>query len=759
MPWNAPGSVIARGREQQEFHGGGGSGFAADGEYRTDLRVRRDFRARAAEKFRPATGRIARRREAGPTRRRRPARPSGIVVPHAALVALDAGSGRRLRGRTAGVPGGQARGYARHPMAGPAGAQSEDMLLRALAEAVEAEVGDLFFRSLVRHLAGSLGVQYAFVSELTRGGTHFRTLALWARGGFAENVEIPLDGTPCEAVLEGRSAHHADRLQQCFPRDTGLVDWDAASYAGVPMLDSAGRVVGHFAVIDDRAMPDATRALGVMRIFAARAVAELERKRALDALRASEQRLEQIVASAADGIIVSDVAGTIVVFNPGAERILRCTAAEAIGRSVYDFGVEEGVAGRQAAIDALRKEPSRLFFYGEGEGVLAKRADGSLFLQEGSLSHSEVDGRELVTVIFRDVEERRGAGLELVEVQRHNEYLQEELRSVYNFKEIVGRSPALARVFAGIERVAGTDASVLICGETGTGKELIARAIHARSPRKDRPLVKVNCAALSPGLVESELFGHEKGAFTGATERRIGRFELADGGTIFLDEVGEIPLEIQVKLLRVLQEREFERAGGSATLRTDVRVIAATNRDLSRAIADGKFREDLFYRLNVFPLVMPALRDRVGDIPLLVSYFVDRHQAKLGRRITHVADATMQRLARYAWPGNVRELENVIERAVILARGPELEVGPGVLGEDRAHVAPMAAQGRGPEPSAASDARLAEVERRHITETLQATGWRVEGPTGAARRLGLNASTLRSRIKKLGISRSRDEVS
>ncbi len=639
-------------------------------------------------------------------------------------------------------------------MTGPAGAQSEDALLRTLAEAVEAETGELFLRSLVRQLARALGVQYAFVSELTQRGTHFRTLALWARGAFAENVEVPLDGTPCEAVLCGRSAHHPDRLQQCFPRDPGLVDWGAVSYAGVPMLDSAGSVVGHFAVIDDRPMPDASRALDVMRIFAARAVAELERTRALCALRASEQRLEQIVASAADGIIVSDVAGTIVLFNPGAERILRCKAAEAIGRSVFDFGVEEGVAGRQAAVAELRRDPTRLFFYGEGEGVLAKRADGSLFLHEGSLSRSEVDGRELITVIFRDVEERRGAGRELLELQRRNDYLQEELRSVYNFEEIVGRSPALARVFAAVERVAGTDASVLIFGETGTGKELVARAIHARSPRKDRPLVKVNCAALSPGLVESELFGHEKGAFTGATERRIGRFELADGGTLFLDEVGEIPLDLQVKLLRVLQEREFERAGGSATLRTDVRVIAATNRDLAQAIAQGKFREDLFYRLNVFPIVMPPLRERVGDIPLLVSYFIERQQAKLGRHITHVADATMERLVAYSWPGNVRELENVIERAMILSRGPELEIRPGALGDERAPASSPA-----PTPGTAFDGRLADVERRHIKETLRATGWRIEGPAGAAQRLGLNASTLRSRIKKLGIARSRDEAS
>jgi transcriptional regulator with GAF, ATPase, and Fis domain len=232
-------------------------------------------------------------------------------------------------------------------------------------------------------------------------------------------------------------------------------------------------------------------------------------------------------------------------------------------------------------------------------------------------------------------------------LQQQNFYLREEINSEYNFEEIVGQSAALQKVLKDVDRVAATDASVLIIGETGTGKELVARAIHARSPRRDKPLIKVTCAALAPGLVESELFGHEKRAFTGATERRIGRFELAHAGTLFLDEMGEIPPEIQVKLLRVLQEREFERAGGSTTIHVDVRVIAATNRDLGRAIADGKFRQDLFYRLNVFPVRVPPLRERKGDLRLLVSYLVDRYAKQIGRHVTYVSAVTLERLASY----------------------------------------------------------------------------------------------------------------
>ncbi|HVP28727.1 MAG TPA: sigma 54-interacting transcriptional regulator [Myxococcota bacterium] len=626
--------------------------------------------------------------------------------------------------------------------------RAEDRLLRTLVEAVESETGDPFFRSLVKHLAEALGVRYAFVSELTRGGTHFRTHAVWEGDRLGANFEVPLFGTPCEAVLCGQIGHHPHGLQQLFPDDHGLVRWGAVSYGGVPMFDSAGRVVGHFAIMHDRPLVEGDRALHVMRIFAARAVAEIERKRAEAALRASEERLGQILASAADGILVTDDEGTILYFNPAAERILRCPASEAIGGSAARFGTEEGVAARRLADEQLRAHPDRLFFFGRDRGIHARRADGTLFLHEGSIARHVAQDRALTTVIFRDVEERRDAERELSALRDQNAYLREELESVYPFEEIVGRSPLVRKLLADVDRVAATDASVLIQGETGTGKELVARAVHAHSARRDRALVKVNCAALAPGLVESELFGHEKGAFTGASERRIGRFELASGGTIFLDEVGDIPLETQVKLLRVLQEREIERAGGSQTIRVDVRVIAATNRDLPKAIADGRFRQDLYYRLNVFPLVVPPLRERPGDVALLARYFVERHASKLGRRATRVSDATLARLERYAWPGNVRELENVIERALILSSGAELEIGADVLGD-----APRV-------PAARADGgSLEEVERRHVIEILRATGWRIDGPSGAAARLGLNPSTLRSRIKKLGISRSRDAIS
>jgi len=300
-------------------------------------------------------------------------------------------------------------------------------------------------------------------------------------------------------------------------------------------------------------------------------------------------------------------------------------------------------------------------------GLSAKRAGGEEFPVEATISQAGVRGRKPYTLILRDVDERGRAEHALRQLGLQNEYLLEEIKASHNFGKIVGHSRVLAEVLDKVRLVAETDSSVLILGETGTGKELIARAIHSSSPRKDRPLIKVNCAALPTGLIESELFGHEKGAFTGATEKRIGRFELANSGTIFLDEIGEVSGEVQLKLLRVLQEHEFERLGGRETIRVDVRVIAATNRDLKRSLEEGKLREDLFYRLSVFQIELPPLRERREDIPLLANYFRERFARRLGRRVGRFSERAQYYLMRYDYPGNVRELEKAVERAVTLA--------------------------------------------------------------------------------------------
>jgi transcriptional regulator with GAF, ATPase, and Fis domain len=351
-----------------------------------------------------------------------------------------------------------------------------------------------------------------------------------------------------------------------------------------------------------------------------------------------------------------------------------------------------------------------------------------------------------------DITDRVLMEQEKARLQQQNLYLQEEIKAAHNFEEIIGQSPALQAVLDDVRKVAATDASVLITGETGTGKELIARAIHSSSRRKEKPLVKVNCAALPSGLVESELFGHEKGAFTGALARRLGRFELAQGGTIFLDEIGELPADTQAKLLRVLQEREFDRVGGTAPIRVDVRVLAATNRNLLQSVRDKAFREDLYYRLSVFPLHLPPLRERKEDITPLAHVLVDKFAARIGKRIEGIDKETMQRLIAYGWPGNIREMENVIERGVILATGEKLEIGPDVL--PRNVELPS-----GESPAGEQPATLESKEREHILAVLNQTGWVVEGPRGAAKILALHPNTLRSRMKKLGIRRVSHDIS
>jgi formate hydrogenlyase transcriptional activator len=332
-------------------------------------------------------------------------------------------------------------------------------------------------------------------------------------------------------------------------------------------------------------------------------------------------------------------------------------------------------------------------------------------------------------------------------------YLEDEIRTEMNFAQIIGNSAALRKVLKRVETVAPTESTVLIYGETGTGKELIARAIHDLSPRHSKPFVKLNCAAIPTGLLESELFGHEKGAFTGAITQRIGRFEVADGGTIFLDEIGEIPLELQTKLLRVLQEREFERLGSSRTLRTDARLIAATNRDLEAMVSEQKFRSDLFFRLDVFPVHVPALRERDGDIPLLVRHFTQQFSRRMNRAIETIPSAAMDALSRYHWPGNIRELQNVIERAVIISPGPLLDLDVGELKFPKAtHPEERAATMKSP-TNGVLHGVLAETERQQILQALKQCNWVVAGPHGAAARLGMNRSTLQVRIRKLGILR------
>jgi formate hydrogenlyase transcriptional activator len=837
--------------------------------------------------------------------------------------------------------------------------------LRHITEGTAGNTGDEFFRSLVKHLAHALLVKYSFVAECTdETKKNVRMLAFWQGEDFGNNIEFPLAGTPCHAVIQGNACSYPERLQVLFSEDEGLVTLGAQSYAGVPLINEAGNILGHLVVMDDKPRVFSEQAFSFLRIFATRAGAELERARAhkelqflnaelgvlLDINRAVGRYLDRdklfgAVASCLKTLVPTErfglefpleggqlqghilsrmptdgeqthptvlpAAGTAcdwvmqnrawfvaasrdefrerfpvtfdVMTSQGMESLcalplisggpargalyfmaapkgaygqlrrefleqvasqiaiavenmksyeeiaaLNATVATTAQRRQALLNINNAIVTKltrdellSAVCDALAKvirfDRLALSLYDPDAGGLRivtyagsyRRQDytpigrvldlkdspaGLAFLNQkpllrrnlekerqtsseerafghgfqslcalpliargksigaitvGSLAkeqYTDADAeflQEVANQVALAVENMKAyeeiAGLK-VRLEAENVYLQEEIKTEYNFDEIIGQSAPLRQLLRNVEQVAPTEATVLIQGETGTGKELVARAVHDRSPRKDRPLVKVNCGAIPAGLVESELFGHEKGAFTGATQRRVGRFELANGGTIFLDEVTELPIDTQVKLLRVLQEGEFERVGSSQTIKVDVRAIAATNRDLKEVVRNGTFRSDLFHRLNVFPLAVPALRERKDDIPLLVNFFLSKFGKKLGKEVRGVSQKSIDSLLHYDWPGNVRELQNIVERAVVLASGTIVQI-------DEA----MMRSGEMARESAVDT--LENAERNHILRALNETHWVVHGKKGAAEILGINPSTLRSRMEKLGIKR------
>jgi len=461
------------------------------------------------------------------------------------------------------------------------------------------------------------------------------------------------------------------------------------------------------------------------------------------ALRESQERLTAIIDAAIDAIISIDADLEVTLFNAAAEKIFRCEADDARGASIEPLLTPAFRALIQQYIDTHAEAEGAASgtngrYVAAPEGLSARRTDGTTFPVEATLCPVPLSDGLQYLIILRDIDELKQAEEELTQLKSEQDYLREELKSEYNFEEIVGRSPAIQTVFDAIDQVAGTETTVLVAGETGTGKELVARALHNRSQRSDSVLVKVNCAALSSDLIESELFGHEKGAFTGATQQREGRFELADGGTLFLDEIGELPLDTQAKLLRALQEQEFERVGGSRTIHVDTRIIAATNRDLEQDVEQGTFRSDLYYRLNIFPIQLPPLRERREDIPLLANHFCEKFSGRMGKEVTGVSPNAMAVLERYDWPGNVRELANIVERAVILT-------------DDRLVRAEHLAITNGHGPADASFATLEEAQRQHIIQALEQTGGVVGGAEGAAALLDVKRTTLLSRMDRLDI--------
>jgi PAS domain S-box-containing protein len=454
----------------------------------------------------------------------------------------------------------------------------------------------------------------------------------------------------------------------------------------------------------------------------------------------SQALAEKIFEFSPDALVVTDGDGRIAAVNPQVERFFGYSRAELLGQPV-EILIPERFRNTHPGHRKDYSANPRMRPMGIGLELRGRRKDGSEFPVDIMLSTVETAVGRVVLSVIRDISDKVRIQEELERREREKRYLEEELNTEHRFEDIIGESTGLRKILKQVETVAATGVTVLILGETGTGKDLIARAIHQLSSRRERTLVKLNCAAIPTGLLESELFGHEKGAFTGAISQRIGRLELAHQGTLFLDEVGDLPPELQPKLLRALQDKEFERLGSTRTIPIDVRLVAATNRNLEQMVADREFRSDLYYRLRVFPITMPALRERRGDIPLLVRYFVSKHARRMDKQIESIPADVMKALTRWDWPGNIRELENFIERAVILSKGPALRV-------------PLAELEGQPETSPEEDATLETTDREHILRILRETKGVIAGPRGAAARLGLKRTTLNSKLKKLGIDRS-----
>ena len=620
--------------------------------------------------------------------------------------------------------------------------KEREATLRAIAEGTAMEIGADFFFSLVRNLAAALAVEYAFVSEFCVDRTKVRTLAFWAGDHFKDNFEYAIAHTPCEKVLAGELYHCSDKVAERFPlHKQDLEGLGVESYLAIPVTSASGTVLGHLAVMGRHPMDLEQLDLSIFKIFGARAGAELERTHMDAMLKDNEERLRDLFDEAPIAYVHEGLDTKFIRANRAAMRSLGITPDEVDGTYGSSFVPDTP--------DAHRRLREAFASVGQGtdtSGVVLelRRKDNGKPLWIQWWSKPDSSGTYTRTM-FVDITERVLMEQEKARIEAQNIYLQEEIKGSHNFEELIGGSTSLKKMLKNVGRVAPTDSTVLITGETGTGKELIARAIHNLSPRKDKPLVKVNCAAIPAGLIESELFGHEKGAFTGALTKKMGRFELADKGTIFLDEIGELPLDLQSKLLRVLQEGEFERVGGTQTFKVNVRVIAATNRDLEQQSKTGHYRPDLYYRLNVFPIHLPALREREGDIPMLVQYFVHKFAANSGKKINRIPERMMAALQRYQWPGNIRELEHVIERAVILSEGSELE--------------PIEWLSQpGGKAGSGKTLTLEEMERQHIVDVLEHTNWRVSGEKGAAKILGINPTTLEARMKKLGITRVKRET-
>ena len=652
---------------------------------------------------------------------------------------------------------------------------SEEEAIKVILQGTVSDTGQAFFDALAETMSTALGYSHTWITEIV-GSHKLHTLALFVEGEHKENITYNMQNTPCETVIVDKVIeHHADNVQTCYPHDKQLSKLNIRSYFGVPMIGNQGNVVGHLALLGNKPSSSEPYGLAVLKTFASRAGAELERIYIERQLKDQQEETQKILDTAMDCIITLEADLSILTVNQSVLNQFELSQASIEKQNFASFMDTTSAKQLNNALALLlsnENDEQRIWL--PDSLKLIKQADQHI-IADATVSLIEKEHGPVIVLSFRNVNDRI-EGLKRIEsLDQERQYLKAELKRISENNQIIGSSPAMLAVLEEIEQVAKTEASVLICGETGTGKELVANALHQSSKRKDKAFVKVNCGALQANLIESEFFGHEKGAFSGAVSRRIGRFQLADGGTIFLDEVGDIPADLQVKLLRVLQEGEFESVGSSATQKVNVRVIAATHKDLLQAVQDGEFREDLYYRLNVFPIMVPALRERGDDITAIAQTFKDHFCQQIGRSIDDFDIQQIQQLKNHYWPGNIRELRNVIERAVITSKHGTLNLNRALppsnieKNEDsidhtvllntppqtEQHLQSEAINSRNASDTSIlfqntailNEAQLKEIEKNNIIRAIAQCNGKISGEKGAAKLLGLKPSTLSSRMK------------
>ena len=619
------------------------------------------------------------------------------------------------------------------------------MALKSIVEGTSDYTGQEFFQSLVKNLAEVLNVHGVWVTEYLKDTQELNALAFWLDGQFVSKYRYKVKNTPCESVVNSKNiCHIPDKVIELFPDDPDLKKLNAVSYMGVSIKDIDGKVMGHLAMLDNQPMDEIPEATAIFKIFASRATAEMRRLKTTRLLEDSERKLKRVFDGAQEAIIEFDEQYNIIQINASVLKLLKTDSHQILGKDVRDIIDKEGRVKLALTLKSLDINMDiRNSHWIQGH-IICILPDGTTIPTEASISKYSVDDKNYFALFFHSVREQVLTKNELQKLTLETSMLKEKANFLGN--TILGESTAIQQVGLMIHQVAPTATTVLITGETGTGKELTAQAIHQGSLRRDKPLITLNCAALPAELIESELFGHVRGAFTGAISARDGRFVLADGGTIFLDEIGELPLALQAKILRVIQQGEFEPLGSSKTIKVDIRVIAATNRNLLDEVKHGNFREDLYYRLNVFPIHMPPLRAREKDVIIISEALLNKLSRRNKIKFLGLTEMDVEILLKYHWPGNVRELQNVLERALILSKDGTIDLSYLIKSTQ-----PVSEKKLVDNHNIYNEAQMKIFEKQNIINALEKSNWKISGKYGAAKILGIPVTTLNSRIKKYRI--------